>query len=96
MKKTAATVFHAAVKALIKFLDKAASRKWLVWLVATHMTYIALLDPQSWLLVSLILMGVQGALDWKGMPAASIVAGRPTTTTTTDPETGGAVSPVST
>lgn len=67
MKKSITSVLSNGITAINKFLDKAASKKFLVWIVATHMTYIMLLEPQSWLLVSLIYMGIQGGLDYKGM-----------------------------
>lgn len=69
-----AKVLSAGVDALIKFLQRIDSKKFFAWAVATHMTYIRLLDPQSWLLITLVWIGVQGALDWKGMPAATIVS----------------------
>lgn len=58
---------HAFCESIRKFIDKAASRKLLVWAVATYFTYIMILDPQLWFIISMIYLGVQGALDWKGM-----------------------------
>lgn len=47
------------------FLSKANSRKFLVWAIGTHMTYIHLLDPDHWMVLSLLYIGVQYSLDMK-------------------------------
>ena len=51
--------------------QKALSRKLLVWLVATHMTYTGLLAPDKWLMVSMLYMGTQWALDLRKEASAT-------------------------
>lgn len=53
-------------------IDKLVSRKLIVWLVATHLTYMGLLSPHDWLMVALLYIGAQSALDWKTQNANPI------------------------
>ena len=55
-------LWRALVAAIVILLQKMPSTKWIAFTVATHMTYIALLDPQSWLMIAMLYMGVEGAL----------------------------------
>ena len=52
-------------------LTKIISRKFIVWLIATHMTYIKLLESSNWMFISLIYVGAQTALDWKNNAASA-------------------------
>ena len=65
MSENLAVVKTEVLTHIRKAAEKAISRKLLVWATATHMTYIHLLDPEYWFTISLIFMGIQGALDWK-------------------------------
>lgn len=79
LKKTLSVIGEitlATCESIRRFIEKAASRKLLVWGVATYFTYVMILDPQLWFVLSLIYLGVQGALDWKGM-ASSFIQHRP-------------------
>jgi len=57
----------ASCDSLRVFIKKAASRKLLVWVFATHMTYLGILDPNLWFAISSIFLGLQGAIDYKTM-----------------------------
>lgn len=46
-------------------LSKAASRKLLVFIIATHMAYFGILDSDGWLMIAMLYVGTQAALDWK-------------------------------
>lgn len=50
------------------FLQKAVSRKFIVWAIATHMAYASILDSNGWLTISMLFMGAQTMLDWKHKP----------------------------
>ena len=58
-------VFKATVNAIIILLGKSASRTFIVWAFATHMMYIGLLSQDSWMMISMLFLGIRGALDWK-------------------------------
>ena len=60
MKKHIEEVAHIGKQSFITVLKKIPSRRLFVFLIATHMTYISLLDPQSWLLVALLYLGLIG------------------------------------
>ena len=47
------------------FLEKVISRKFIVWLVATHMTYIQILESESWMFLSMMYVGANTLLNWK-------------------------------
>jgi hypothetical protein len=47
------------------FINKMASRKFVVFCIATHMTYASILASDNWLFVALVFLGIQGATDWK-------------------------------
>lgn len=47
-----------------KVLDKLASRKLIVFLVATSLVWVSKLESSDWTLIALIYMGVQGAIDF--------------------------------
>ena len=53
------------LKTLTILIGKSASRKFVVWIVATHMAYLQILDSANWLTISMIYMGAQAVLDWK-------------------------------
>jgi len=48
---------------LDKFLDKIISRKLLVWITATVMMYGSKITSDDWVLICMIYLGSQGALD---------------------------------
>ena len=48
---------------LDKGLSKFTSRKLLVWLVSTGFLIKGIIPPSDWILISLLWIGVQGALD---------------------------------
>jgi len=54
-------------EAFKSLLTKLAGRKFIAFVVATHMTYLAILDAQNWMLIAMLFIGVQTALDWKGI-----------------------------
>lgn len=60
MKKHIEEVAHVGKQSFVTALKKIPSRRLFVFLIATHMTYISLLDPQSWLLVALLYLGLIG------------------------------------
>lgn len=78
MTQSMKDVGDACIRALIAFIDKIASKKYAVWVIATHMAYIGLLDPQSWLVISLLYMGIEGGLDWKNFSAIIAASSRTT------------------
>ena len=47
------------------FMNKANSRKFIVFAIATHMVYFDYLEGADWLMMALVYLGVQGALDWR-------------------------------
>jgi hypothetical protein len=63
--KVTQEVKYGALHAYHVMLSKIISRKFLVWIVATHMTYLGMLPAASWLTISLIYIGAQATLDWK-------------------------------
>lgn len=65
MKEDFLKIYKKACESGEKLLDKIISRKLIVWLVATHMAYIELLDSDNWLMISLLYMGALSALDYK-------------------------------
>jgi hypothetical protein len=48
---------------LDKFLDKIVSRKLLVWITATVLMYGSKITSDDWVLICMIYLGSQGALD---------------------------------
>jgi hypothetical protein len=48
---------------LDKFLDKIVSRKLLVWITATVLMYGSKITSEDWVLICMIYLGSQGALD---------------------------------
>jgi len=48
---------------LDKFLDKIISRKLLVWITATVLMYGSKITSDDWVLICMIYLGSQGALD---------------------------------
>lgn len=63
----------AAVSNTIKTLiTKSASKKFMVFVIATHMTYIGILESDKWILVAMIYIPLETALDWKALPHAAI------------------------
>jgi hypothetical protein len=48
-------------------LTKLAGRKFITFVIATHMTYLDILDAQNWMLIAMLFIGIQTALDWKGI-----------------------------
>lgn len=60
-------ILLASCESIRVLIGKAASRKLLVWAVATHMTYIGILDPNLWFAISSVFLGLQGAIDFKSM-----------------------------
>jgi hypothetical protein len=48
---------------LDKFLDKIISRKLLVWIISTVFMYTAKIQPDDWIMISMVYIGSQGALD---------------------------------
>ena len=49
---------------------KVSSRKLLVWIVSTVGMFLDVIDPQTWVYISMIYIGAQAAVDgvnmWKG------------------------------
>lgn len=58
-------ILKKACQATESFIEKLASRKFLVWLVATHMVYFNFLESSDWLFVSMLYVGAQATLDYK-------------------------------
>lgn len=60
-----------------KFSEKLISRKFLVFIIATHMTYLAILDSAHWMNISLLYIGAEAILDYntikKVEPSAKIL-----------------------
>lgn len=50
---------------LYKAADKAISRKFLAFVVATHMTYVGILGPEHWTWIAALFVGVQSVLDYQ-------------------------------
>jgi hypothetical protein len=48
---------------LDKFLEKIVSRKLLVWITATVLMYGSKITSEDWVLICMIYLGSQGALD---------------------------------
>jgi hypothetical protein len=61
-----------ALKTSTTLLGKLASKKFLVFLIATHMTYFSFLAGEQWVFIALLFMGVEGALDWKHGPISAL------------------------
>lgn len=53
------------IESMTTLLKKAISRKFIVWIVASHMVYYSYLGPQEWLMISMIYMGSQAYIDSK-------------------------------
>lgn len=60
-------VAQAGKQSILAIFKKIPSKKLFVFSIATHMTYILLLDPQSWLMVAMLYLGLEGTLDWKSL-----------------------------
>jgi len=56
--KTASDAFKLA-------LPKIASKKTAAFVIATHLTYREILQPEHWLTIALLFMGVEGILAYK-------------------------------
>ncbi len=56
-------------------MSKAASRKFIVFAIATHMAYYDILDSANWLMVAMLYMGAQAALDWRENKTQTTVLG---------------------
>ena len=48
---------------LDKALDKFVSRKLLVWIISTIFMYMAKIESSDWVMISMVYLGSQGALD---------------------------------
>ena len=48
-------------------LHKVKSRKFQVWVIATIAFFMLILPPDGWMMISMLYIGVQGALDFKGL-----------------------------
>jgi len=46
------------------FLSKIISRKLLAWIVSTFFLYKQILEPDDWVYITLLWIGVQGTIDW--------------------------------
>lgn len=68
MKTDLAKVWTQICISISIFIEKAASRKFIAWAVATHMAYAEILDSNSWLTITLLFMSAQTILDWKIKP----------------------------
>ncbi len=62
---------------LDKALDKFVSRKLLVWIVSTIFMYMTKIESSDWVMISMVYLGSQGALD----VAERLTRARNTTTT---------------
>ena len=51
--------------ALVKFLENALSKKFLVFITATVLLTLGLLPPEHWAAVALAVLGVVSAIDFK-------------------------------
>lgn len=60
-------ILAKACEATEIFIEKLASRKFLVWLVATHMSYFGFLESSDWLFVSMLYVGAQATLDYRNI-----------------------------
>jgi len=69
---------------LDKALDKLVSRKLLVWIISTIFMYMAKIESSDWVMISMIYLGSQGALD----VAERLTKARNTTTTITENKNG--------
>lgn len=47
------------------FIGKAISRKFIVFIIATHMVYTHFLPGPDWMMIAMIYIGIEGALDWR-------------------------------
>lgn len=65
MRKSFGTILQVTADSVIKFIDKSASKKFFSWVVGTHMAYIGLLEPNSWMVITLVWLGIQGGIDYK-------------------------------
>lgn len=61
-----ASVFINAINVLNSVIRKAASRKLLTFVVATHMLYTGHIDSNQWLILAGIFVSAQALVDWKG------------------------------
>lgn len=57
------TAFERICEAILTAVEKAMSRKFLVWLIATYAFFAHLLTEKSWMWASMIYLGAQWALD---------------------------------
>ena len=48
---------------LDRALDKFVSRKLLVWIISTIFMYMAKIESSDWVMISMVYLGSQGALD---------------------------------
>jgi hypothetical protein len=65
---------------LDRILDRFISRKLLVWIVSTVFMYFAKIESSDWVLISMVYLGSQGALDI----AERMTKAKNTTTTITE------------
>jgi hypothetical protein len=65
---------------LDRVLDKFVSRKLLVWIISTIFMYMAKIESSDWVMISMVYLGSQGALD----VAERLTKARNTTTSITE------------
>ena len=70
----------AVKQGLDKALDKIVSRKLLVWIISTIFLYMAKIESSDWIMISMVYLGSQGALDI----AERMTKAKNTTTTITE------------
>ena len=46
-------------------VGKVISRKFIVFAIATHMVYTQYLPGPDWMMIAMIYIGIEGALDWR-------------------------------
>lgn len=52
-------------KALVKLLENAMSKKFLVFITATTLLAVGILPPTEWIYIALAVLGVTSAIDFK-------------------------------
>jgi len=79
MHKHIQEVAQVGKQSFITAIKKIPSRRLFVFLIATHMTYISLLDPQSWLVIALLYLGLIGSSHFTNLIPSAFKAPAPIT-----------------